>query len=60
MTDDRSMTATAGRAQINRKEDYEIRHWAAKLGVSKGRLLAAIGSTGPMAADVTEQLGKRL
>lgn len=59
MTDDKSKTGGADRARINRNEDYEVRDWAAKLGVSKERLLAAIDRVGPMAVDVAEELGKR-
>jgi len=60
MTDDKSKTGGADRARINRNEDYEVRDWAAKFGVSKDRLLETIDKVGPMAAHVAEKLGKSL
>jgi hypothetical protein len=39
-------------------EDYEVRYWTEKFGVSKERLQQAIDKAGPSAEAVRKELGK--
>lgn len=55
MADDPTKTGQADRGRINVNQDYELRDWAAKLGVSTDALRQAVG---PMAEDVRRHLGK--
>jgi hypothetical protein len=41
-------------------EDYEVRDWSKRLGVSEGELKAAVGKVGPMAKDVAKALNRSL
>jgi hypothetical protein len=54
----RSLPGGADRACINPDEDYEVRDWSAKFGVSNEHLLAAIDKLGPMAVGVMRELGE--
>lgn len=56
MSDDKSKTGQADRLRINLSEDYEVRDWSAKYGVSEERLRAAVEKVGPMAEDVEREL----
>lgn len=56
MTDDRTKTGGPDRQRISLTEDYEVRDWAAKFGVSEARLRAAVEKVGPMADDVEREL----
>ena len=58
MADDRTMTGQADRLRINLNEDYEVRYWTEKWGVSREELAAAVNSAGVMAKDVAKKLGK--
>ncbi len=60
MADDKSKTGKADRIRINLYEDYEVRHWSERLGVSTDRLKAAVQKVGPMVDDVAKELGKSL
>ena len=57
MPDDKSRTA-ADRKRINVHEDYELRYWSQKFGVSHDRLKTAVKKVGDMADDVARELGK--
>ena len=46
--------------RINVNEDYELRYWSEKYGVSADELRAAVRKVGVMAADVERELGKRV
>jgi len=46
------------RERINVHEDYELRYWTQKFGVTKQQLKAAIREVGTNAEDVAIELGK--
>ena len=56
--DNKKNTGTADRDRINVNEDYELRGWSEKFGVSKEVLKAAVKAVGPMAKDVEAHLKK--
>lgn len=58
MADDKSKTGGQDRDRINVNEDYELRDWSQKLGVTPEELKEAVSKVGPMAADVQKELGK--
>ena len=60
MADDKTKTGSPDRDRINTSEDYEVRDWAKKFGVSEDRLREAVRRVGPVASDVARQLGKAL
>jgi hypothetical protein len=55
MSDDKSKTI-ADRKRINIHEDYELRYWSQKFGVSHDRLKAAVKRVGVMVDDVAHEL----
>jgi hypothetical protein len=57
MADDKTQTGRADRERININEDYELRDWSAKLGVTSWEVKAAVRKVGPMAKDVARALG---
>ena len=58
MSDDKTNTGDPDRQRINLSEDYEVRDWAAKFGVSEDRLRAAVKKVGNQADDVRRELSK--
>ena len=58
MADDLTKTGGADRKRINTREDFEVKHWSEKFGVSADELKRAVQKVGPMADDVARQLGK--
>jgi hypothetical protein len=56
MTDDKSKVGSPDRDRINVHEDYELRHWSKKFGVSAEQLKAAVTAVGPMAKAVEAHL----
>lgn len=56
MSDDKTKTTQADRIRINVNEDYELRDWSKKFGVTEEQLKAAVQKVGPMAADVEREL----
>jgi predicted DNA-binding protein YlxM (UPF0122 family) len=58
MSDDPSKIGQADRLRVNLDEDYEVRDWAEKFGVSEQRLRDAAARVGPMAADIERELKK--
>ena len=58
MVDDLSKKGGADRSRINMSEDYEVRYWSEKFGVSAARLKEAVQKVGPMVDDVARALGK--
>jgi hypothetical protein len=60
MADDKTKTGRPDRDRINTNEDYEVRDWAKKFGVSEDTLRAAVKKVGPAASGVAKQLGKSL
>jgi hypothetical protein len=60
MPDDKTNRGLQDRARVNLSEDYEVRYWAEKFGVSKAELAKAIAKAGESAAAVAKALGKKL
>ncbi len=58
MADDKSKTGGGDRDRINVNEDYELRDWSKKFGVTPDELKEAVKKVGPMADDVKKELGK--
>ncbi|MFH5927533.1 DUF3606 domain-containing protein [Roseomonas xinghualingensis] len=58
MADDKTKTGGQDRLRINLHEDYELRDWAKRFGVSVEELRVAVKAAGPMAGEVARHLGK--
>lgn len=58
MADDKSKTGGQDRTQIALGQDYEVRDWANKFGVTVDELRAAVKAVGTNAADVEAYLKK--
>ena len=56
MSDDKSQTGGQDRKRISLSEDYEVRDWSEKFGVSEERLRAAVEKVGSRAEDVEREL----
>ena len=56
MADDKNQTAGRDRARISLSEDYEVRDWSNKFGVTPEQLRAAVQAVGSMAKDVEAYL----
>ena len=56
MPDDKTKTGGQDRKQISTSQDYEVRDWATKFGVSKEQLLEAVKQVGDVATDVEAHL----
>jgi hypothetical protein len=59
MSDDKSKTGGQDRSRIALGEDYEVRDWAKKFGVSADELRAAVKAVGNQASDVEAYLKKK-
>jgi hypothetical protein len=58
MSDDKTSRGPADASRINMHEDYELRYWSQKFGVTSEQLRAAVKAVGVMAKDVEAQLRK--
>lgn len=56
MSDDKSKTGGQDRTRISLSDDYEVRDWAKKFGVTKEQLTAAVKSVGNEAKAVEAHL----
>jgi hypothetical protein len=56
MSDDRSKKGMQDRTRINTSEDYELRYWSEKFGVSQDRLKAAVQKVGNSVSAVEKEL----
>ncbi len=56
MSDDKTKSGGQDRVLVSLGEDYEVRDWAIKFGVSEDELKAAVKSVGNKAADVQAYL----
>jgi hypothetical protein len=56
MADDKSKTGGQDRVRVNVNEDYELRDWSKKFGVTPEQLKAAVKKVGAVAADVEKEL----
>lgn len=59
MADDKSKTGGPDRQRIDVNEDYELRDWSKKFGVTPDELKAAVKKVGVMADDVGKELKKK-
>jgi len=60
MADDKTDRGPQDRSRINMSEDYEVRYWTKKFGVTKDELAKAVAKAGQSAAAVAHALGKQL
>ena len=58
MADDLKDRGTQDRSRVNVNEDYELRYWTQKWGVSKEQLTAAVQKVGVSVSAVARELGK--
>ena len=58
MADDKSKSGGNDRERINVNQDYELRDWSKKFGVTPEQLKDAVKKAGPMVDDVKKELGK--
>ena len=56
MADDPSKRGPQDRSRINTNEDYEVRYWSQKFGVSPQQLKAAVRKVGNSAKAVEREL----
>jgi len=56
MSDDKSKTGGQDRARINVNEDYELRDWSKKFGVTPDELKKAVNAVGTSADAVEAHL----
>ena len=58
MNDDKQDRGEPDRSRINLNEDYEVRYWTERLGVTKEQLAVAVRKVGNSADAVRQALGK--
>lgn len=58
MADDKTNRGPQDCSRINLNEDYDVRYWTDKLGVSKSQLEDAVRKVGSSAKAVEEELRK--
>lgn len=56
MADDKTNRGAQDRSRINLSEEYEVRYWTDKLGVSKAQLEDAVREIGASAEAVESEL----
>lgn len=59
MSDDKTETGNPDRQRISLSENYELRDWAKKFGVSEEELRRAVEKVGNQASDVERELRAR-
>ena len=59
MADNPNIRAPGDRDRINVNQDYELRYWSQKFGVSPDDLREAVNEVGPMADAVEKRLRGR-
>ena len=59
MADDLTKTGGQDRKRINMNQDFEVRDWSTKFGVSKDELQKAVDAVGNEASKVEEYLKKK-
>lgn len=59
MSDDKSNSGKADRARINVNEDYELRDWSQRLGVSPDELREVVKAVGTSAEAVRKHLADK-
>ncbi len=58
MADDKTNRGPQDRSRINLSEDYEVRYWTDKLGISKSQLEEVVRKVGSSADAVEAELRK--
>lgn len=58
MSDDKNERAPQDASRVAMGEDYEVRYWTERFGVSRDRLQAAVDAVGNGADRVAEYLGQ--
>jgi uncharacterized protein DUF3606 len=58
MADNPSIRGDGDRQRINIDQEYEVRYWSQKLGVTPEALREAVKDVGPMASAVEQHLRK--
>jgi len=58
MSDNPNKKGAQERSRISTSEDYEVRYWSKKFGVSPDELKAAVKKVGNSAAAVEKELRK--
>jgi Protein of unknown function (DUF3606) len=58
MADDLTNRGPRDGQRVNVNEDYELRYWTQRFGVSADQLRAAVKKVGVMVTDVERELGK--
>ena len=58
MADDRTQVGPQDRTRINVNEDYELRYWSERFGVSQQKLKEAVAEVGVSASAVEAHLKK--
>lgn len=58
MSDNKTNRGPADASRINVHEDYELRYWSQKFGVTAEQLRAAVKTVGVMAKDVEAHFKK--
>ena len=56
MVDSPTKTRPQDAQRVNVNQEYELRYWTEKFGVSADRLRSAVERVGPMAEDVANEL----
>ena len=56
MTDDPTKKGVQDRTRINTSEDYELRYWSEKFGVSQDQLKPAVQKVGNSVSAVEKEL----
>ena len=56
MSDDTALRGKQDRAKINMNEDYEVRYWTERFGISKERLATVVNEVGSSVASVEKYL----
>jgi hypothetical protein len=59
MADDKTKKGSQDRLRINVHEDYELRYWSKKFGVTRDELKAAVQKVGVMAKNVETELKRK-
>lgn len=59
MSDDKSKSGGQDRLRINVHEEYELRDWSKRLGVTPERLKELVKEHGPIAANIRKALGNQ-
>jgi len=57
--DDKSKTGRQDDSQINVNEDYEVKYWSKKFGVTSDELKDAVKAAGTSVAAVEDYLGSK-